>query len=147
MLSLAQNNGDDHPEAAGKHLADAAALVKARRWDGAAYLTDYVVECALKTFILLNDSAWRHPPGKGHDLNLLTKEALRLAALSTAKTAKYALGISPGDSICDQKNGWRETLRYHPQGTVSKVRATQWLGEAQKTYRNTVVLMRLDGVI
>lgn len=49
MSRLKQANGDDYPEAALKHLQDADALVRGRRFDGAAYLAGYVVECALKT--------------------------------------------------------------------------------------------------
>lgn len=45
---LALASGDDHPEAAAKHLADAAALMAAARPDGAAYLSGYVVERGLK---------------------------------------------------------------------------------------------------
>ena len=42
---------DDYPEAARKHLVDATALATARRFDGAAYLSGYVVECAAKLLI------------------------------------------------------------------------------------------------
>lgn len=49
MSRLKRPNGDDYPEAARKHLRDADALFRGGRFDGAAYLTGYVVECALKT--------------------------------------------------------------------------------------------------
>lgn len=39
-------NGDDHPEASQKHLADAGVLLAQNRPDGAAYLSGYTVECA-----------------------------------------------------------------------------------------------------
>ena len=42
---------DDFPKVALKHLQDAQALLKSNRFDGAAYLAGYVVECALKTMI------------------------------------------------------------------------------------------------
>ena len=45
MSSLLQQNGDDYPEAAGKHIEDADLLLQAQRFDGAGYLTGYVVEC------------------------------------------------------------------------------------------------------
>ena len=48
---LQQNNGDDYPEAASKHLEDATVLFAGTHADGAAYLAGYVVECALKTLI------------------------------------------------------------------------------------------------
>jgi hypothetical protein len=61
MSRLALPNGDDHPDAAHKHLLDAEALLTQQRADGAAYSSGYVVECALK-------SLWLHEkvyPRKG----------------------------------------------------------------------------------
>lgn len=49
--------GDDHPDAAAKNLDDASALFGARRFDGAAYLAGYVVECSLKTVIVVHEIA------------------------------------------------------------------------------------------
>jgi len=51
--------GDDHPDAAAKNLDDALALLAAGRFDGAGYLAGYVVECSLKTVIVLQEIA-RH---------------------------------------------------------------------------------------
>lgn len=57
MSRLRQSNGDDYPEAAGKHLTDASVLVADDRHDGAAYLAGYVVECALKALIQM-ETGW-----------------------------------------------------------------------------------------
>lgn len=57
MSKLRTSNGDDHPEAAHKHLLDAQTLMGQQRADGAAYLSGYVVECALK-------SLWLHETGE-----------------------------------------------------------------------------------
>ena len=59
MSNLKQPDGDDYPEAALKHLLDADTLLKGRRFDGAAYLSGYVVECALKTLIQVESPAGR----------------------------------------------------------------------------------------
>jgi hypothetical protein len=56
MSRLRTPNGDDHPEAAHKQLLDAQSLLGQQRADGAAYLSGYVVECALK-------SLWLHETG------------------------------------------------------------------------------------
>ena len=53
MSHLRQSNGDDYPEAAVKHMQDSGVLLAGGRYDGAAYLAGYVVECALKTLIQL----------------------------------------------------------------------------------------------
>ena len=43
MSRMKQSNGDDFPEAAGKHLEDASELFARARYDGTAYLAGYVV--------------------------------------------------------------------------------------------------------
>ena len=49
-------NSDNYPKAALKHLEDARVLMQNTRFDGAAYLAGYVVECALKTVIEVETS-------------------------------------------------------------------------------------------
>lgn len=145
MSKLAQPNGDDHPEAAGKHLEDAMALVKAQRYDGAAYLAGYVVECAIKALILLE-----HGWARGHELNQLSNRAQQFAALSGARSARYVAGvmrISSGGGIMNPSTGWCPSLRYWPPNRISRQRATNWLSDAQAIYAQTIVPMRLDGVI
>lgn len=102
MSRLRLPKGDDHPDAAGKHLDDASVLLSAGRADGAAYLAGYVVECALKSLILVGAGRpW------GHDLNALGREALRLAALPGARSARYIPRMTPGHSLYDAVSGWR----------------------------------------
>lgn len=142
MSKIRQSNGDDHPEAAGKHLADASALLGAGRADGAAYLSGYVVECALKCIVILDGrSAW------GHDLNALSANALRLSALPGARTARYVPRMTQGHSLYDRTSGWRETMRYREPGAVTGNDATAWVAEAQAVFESTVVPMRIDGVV
>ncbi len=139
--------GDDHPEAAGKHLDDASALAAAQRFDGCAYLAGYVAECSLKTVVIVahvgaqgvagGSAAARGPR---HNLNTLTRDALRLAALPNAATAPYALPATPGVV------GWSPEMRYAAPA-VAEHTARQWLAEAQSLYQATVVRMRLDGLI
>ena len=82
--------GDDHPDAAGKHLLDALTLKENGRFDGAAYLSGYVIECSLKTLIILQTKK----SIRGHKLDELSKRVLELARLPTSKTAKYNKVIS-----------------------------------------------------
>ncbi len=142
MSRIKRPNGDDYPEAAGKHLVDASALLGAGRADGAAYLSGYVVECALKSIVSIEGgNAW------GHDLNELSQDALRLAALSGSRTARYVPRMTPRHSLYDAVVGWRETIRYREPGAVTAADATSWVGEAQAVYESTVVPMRIDGVV
>lgn len=141
MSNLKLPNGDDHPDAAGKHLDDATTLLPAGRCDGAAYHAGYVVECTLKSVILVGTGTpW------GHDLNGLGREALKFAALPGAKSARYIPQMTPGHSLYDPTGGWRETLRYREPGVVAPSDAASWVVEAQSVYESAVVRMRLDGV-
>ncbi len=91
MSKLALPNGDDHPEAAKKHLSDAEALAKAGRPDGTAYLSGYVVECSLKSVVLLQTnlpkSKWKGRDG--HDVPKLHSELINLSTLATLRIARY----------------------------------------------------------
>jgi hypothetical protein len=141
VSKLRQPNGDDHPEAAGKHLEDAQSLLKSSRLDGAAYLAGYVVECSLKTI------AFAMAAGKsGHGLRGLSVEALRLVALPAGKVAKYRPTMTSGHSLYDPRTGWRPELRYRAPGHGNLV-ASDWVAEAKTVYESVVVPMKLDGVI
>ena len=139
MSNLKLPNHDDYPDAAGKHLADATVLEQQGRADGAGYLSGYVVECALKTLLLVEQH-----PGWGHSLSALSKEALRLGALPGAHTARYQSGVPTAAAVAA---GWSETLRYRSEREVSPSDASAWLAEAKAMYEAVIVAMKLDGVL
>ena len=87
MSRLQQGNGDDYPEAAGKHMKDCNVLMAASRCDGAAYLAGYVVECALKTLIQLQTGKAEH----SHDLRGLCEQLDELAVQVDARHGKVYL--------------------------------------------------------
>jgi len=150
MSNLLLGNGDDHPDAAGKHLSDATVLNAAGRSDGAAYLAGYVVESSLKSLLLveLGVTAGESEARKlKHQLGTLSGRVLRLAALPSARTARYVPKQTAGHSLYDPTNGWRETLRYRAPGAVTAQTAQDWLTEAQAVFESTILSMRLDGVI
>jgi hypothetical protein len=136
-------SGDDHPDAAGKHLNDAEVLLGADRFDGAAYHAGYVVECSLKSVILVA----REGAARIHDLSKLSDKATSLAAMPSGSAARYAPDIETGHSLYDAENGWKSTLRYQSPGTVLPANAHAWVDEARRVYMATVARMRLDGVV
>ena len=145
-MSKLAHNGDDHPEAAGKHLEDATVLILAQRYDGTAYLAGYVAECTIKSLILLEygQQVW------GHRLNELSQQAQRLAVLPGSRSAKYAAVLvrsSNPNGIMNPSTGWCSSLRYRPSNTIPQQRASDWLTEVRKIYMQSIVPMRLDGVI
>jgi hypothetical protein len=115
MSRLRTINGDDHPEAAHKHLLDAQILLGQQRADGAAYLSGYVVECALKSLWLHETgvpSAGPNPRGqKGHNLNLLASNVAALASVAGAKTARYFKSATSG-VLSTAIASWRPEMRY-----------------------------------
>ncbi|MBI4602615.1 MAG: HEPN domain-containing protein [Planctomycetes bacterium] len=143
MSRLLQPNGDDYPEAAKKHLDDGEVLLANGRSDGAGYHAGYVVECVLKTVIVVEKGSAPFV----HGLSQLGQDAQRLAALPGAKTARYVPRRTAGHIIYDPTSGWRETLRYRAPAALAPAAASDWLGEAQAVYLSTVVPMQMDGVI
>jgi len=143
MSKLRQDNGDDHPEAAKKHLEDSKVLMTAKRYDGAAYLAGYVVECSFKTMIQIEGGGAQYT----HDLSELSRTALSLVAIPRAKTARYAPRNDLCSTLCSSEDGWRTTIRYRPDGSVLSANAQEWLSEAETVYNSIIVTMRLDGVI
>ena len=149
MSKLRTSNGDDHPEAAHKHLLDAQTLIGQQRADGAAYLSGYVVECALK-------SLWLHEMGsitgnampwgrRGHDLNYLAAQASAFASVAGAKTARYFGGTASGlpSSVIA---AWNPEMRYWA-ATMTSGDAMAWCQIADNVFQETVAQMRLDGVL
>ena len=152
MSRLRLPNGDDHPEAARRHLDDALALNRATRPDGAAYLAGYVVECSLKTLILHEMGVTiEHEPlpwrggYHGHDLRFLAGQASSAAALAGVRTARYLGSALTGFSSAPIA-GWVPELRYRAPSITPYV-ASEWLANAQALYQQTVAQMLLDGVV
>ena len=152
MSRMCLASGDDHPDAASKHLADAQALQSAGRADGSAYLAGYVVECALKAILLHEQGmppAGQKPAWKagrsGHEIGELQKEIATLAVLAGAKIARYvgpAIGALPAAQIA----AWNPMMRYQsPSMTITD--ASAWVGEAHSVHEETIGQMVKDGVL
>ena len=148
MSRLRTSNGDDHPEAAHKHLLDAQTLLGQHRADGAAYLSGYVVECALKCL-------WLHethipmgnqmPWGRQHNLSFLANQVSALATVAGARTARYykqATSSVSSSAIA----AWRPEMRYRP-ATMTSGDALAWCQIADNLFQETVAQMQLDGVL
>ena len=133
---------DNFPEAARKDVVDSETLLSMSRYDGAGYLAGYAVECTLKTLIWVETgSAW------GHNLNDLSSKALQLAAVATQKTAAYVKGPDLTTVSYGRPRGWRETLRYEAEGTVSEAESRLWVSEARRLHDEVITPMKLDGLI
>ena len=140
MSILRQADGDDYPEAAGRHLRDANVLLAGERHDGAAYLAGYVVECAMKTLIQLETGK---PPSRSHDLAALRDAVGVLAVLADTRTGRlYASLLALGSGILD----WRPEMRYRGE-TISPDTSRAWLADAGKAYDEIVGTLVIDGTV
>ena len=141
MSRLHLPNGDDHPDAAHKHLLDAELLLAQQRPDGAAYLSGYVVECALKSLhVLETGQALR-----GHDFGSLVQQVSAVATVAGAKTAKY-LGRATSGVLTSAIIGWTPEMRYHAP-VMALGDAQSWHACARDVFQETVHQMKLDGVL
>ena len=141
MSRLSSRNGDDHPEAAQKHLVDAGILLAQQRPDGAAYLSGYVVECALKSLhVLQTGQALR-----GHDFESLLRQVSAVATAAGPKTARY-LGRATSGLLASAIGGWTPEMRYHAP-SMALGDAQSWHACARNVFQETVHQMRLDGVL
>ncbi len=146
MSNMRQSSGEDYPDAARKHYTDARILMNRRRYDGAAYLAGYAVECILKTIIQMNQ-----PSGVPmiHDINTLSRDALRLATMPSSRTARYVPKGSSFTSLPygNPPAGWKETLRYHFEGAIPKTTASAWVAEAKRLYEHVLWGLIKDGKV
>jgi HEPN domain-containing protein len=141
MSRLRSPSGDDHPDAAHKHLLDAEALLDKQRADGAAYLSGYVVECALKSLHVLETGQEL----RGHDFRSLAAQVDAVATVAGAKTAKY-FGRATSGVLSSAIAAWKPEMRYHaPSMTLRD--AQSWHDCAREVFQETVHQMELDGVL
>jgi HEPN domain-containing protein len=140
VSQLRSSNGDDHPDAAEKHLLDAGALLAEQRFDGTAYLSGYVVECALKSLLVLETG---QAPGI-HSLASLASQVSAVATVAGAKSARY-WGRATNGVLKAAIAAWRPEMRYRGP-FISRGDAQAWHAHANDVFRETVHQMKLDGV-
>ena len=141
-MSRLQSNGDDYPEAAGKHLHDASVLMDGARHDGTAYLAGYVVECALKTLIQMQTERFH----RSHDLQGLDSTLGTIAALADRPTKQMyasARKILRGAHIL----AWNPEMRYQAADVTDSSTAGTWLREAKYIYSRIIGELKKDGKI
>ena len=131
MSKLVCTNGDDYPEAAEKHHTDASILATSARHCGTAYLSGYIIECSLKSLILMLDRSQM----SGHNLRQLSIKAIRLASIPTGSASRYTPTIDRMHPIYNTTNGWHPALRYLPATAVSATTASSWLIEPKSLRR------------
>jgi HEPN domain-containing protein len=127
--------------AAQKHLADTSLLLGQNRFDNAAYLSGYVVECSLKA--LLDIDGMPTEKELGHDLPLMASNALMLGYTLAPSRRRYTLKLTP--DLDDLIHNWRPECRYEREGTTLQGDAESRLRAAGAAYEQIGLAMILDG--
>lgn len=129
--------------AAQKHLTDSSLLLDRQRFDNAAYLSGYVVECCLKA--LLHTDGMPSVKELGHDLSIMAGSALMLGYALAPSRRRYNLTSTADldDLICN----WRPDSRYEKESATAMALAHSRLKGAQAAYEQIGVAMILDGVV
>lgn len=139
--TLAVHGEDDYRAAARRHLSDATVLKARQRYDGAAYLAGYVVECSLKMLIELETGRVE----RVHDLAGLRDALSRLARRADAQTARFARPLA--DLLRNSAIlAWDPQMRYQASA-VGGDQAEQWVIEAHAVYSAAIGGLIMDGVI
>ena len=132
MGGLRQANGDDYPEAAGRHLQDANALLAGERHDGAAYLAGYVVECAMKTLIQLETGTL-----------LLVRTISPPCGTPSTCSPRWPTLVSAGCTPACFRWGDPRALFVTSSPDTSRA----WLADASKIYDEIVGTLVMDGAV
>src|SRR5437588_4682260 len=103
----------DFPRLAKGRVADARALLAARRWSGAYYLAGYAVECGLKSCVIAYLMRTDQFPERRYSEQCYTQRLDQLVALAGLDSALDAAGA--GDPILavnwDTVKDWNESAR------------------------------------
>jgi len=126
--------------AARKHYNDAAVLHADGRHDNCAYLSGYVVECALKAMV--EASSTFNPRQFGHNLATLSTRAVTLAAVLSPARQDVTLPCS--QDYTDLLAQWKAEERYHAEGDMDHERSVSRLRAARETLEAIVIPMVLD---
>lgn len=113
-------------------------LVEGRRFDGAAYLAGYVVECVLKTLIQVETGQ----AGHSHDLNVLREKVAEFAVRTRSRTGKFLEDLEPLNS--SEVFDWKPDMRYREPG-IAPDTAESWLRDARDVYDRIIGSLLTDG--
>ena len=126
--------------ASAKHLDDAEILFASGRCDNSAYLSGYVVECSLKSLLLVDGM----PDVKklGHDLQIQMQQAWQFC-LALAPDRRRVT-IPSGPDVDALMATWKPDLRYDVPGSMSPAKAGQFLTAARDVFCAISIAQQLD---
>ena len=127
-------------DAAARHLDDAMLLKSQQRFDNAAYLSGYVVECAMKAVLTTSPLT---PQRLGHELQSISVEATSLLWIVAPAMRRYEIPVS--NDVDELIRNWKPDLRYGESGECCSVKAEQWTSAARQVFDSFVVNSVLDG--
>lgn len=130
-----------YASAARRHYVDAKLLLGERRFDNAAYLAGYVVECSHKA--VLDCCGGPAPASQGHELASLTGPALHLAVVLTPAASRYR--VSHDADVQYAVHRWEPGWRYGASGMLAQSEAERLVRAAETCAEGIIHAMILDG--
>jgi hypothetical protein len=79
-----------------------------------------------------------HSNLKNHDLDKLSQVALYFISLPNSRTSRYYSTLPTTVKYTNPPIGWKETLRYFPENTVTSKKTRLWLNEAERLYKDII---------
>ena len=131
---------EDFGSAAARHYCDAELLLAEQRFDNAAYLAGYAVECGLKALILHGGG---QPREYSHELRTLGGKALDLAVLLSPRMRRYHIDVI--DVMLEACHEWKPGLRYARTGEIPLIKAEEFGRAARMSFERLLIPMVLDG--
>lgn len=128
-----------YASAASRHLEDANILLSAARWDNAAYLAGYVVECGVKAIIEIAGIQL-----KKH-LHQISRDHLLLVADLSLAARRYPIDLDP--DVAEVRREWNIDLRYVETGTGTPEGTRRLVDRAHNVFSKTIGEMVLDGLL
>ena len=127
--------------AARKHFNDANILHGDARHDNCAYLSGYVVECALKGMI--ETSGAFNPRSFGHDVSSLSTRATLLAAVLSQ--SRVHIQVPASQDYYDLLANWKPEERYLPEHAIPPATSSSRLAAANEAIQTIIIPLILNG--
>ena len=134
---------EDYGASAFRHEQDSRLLFDEQRYDNAAYLAGYTVECSLK--LLLDCGEAINGKALAHELINLAGNGLKVAVVLSPGLQRYR--IDGNVAIDFALANWTPEKRYEPTGLVMEAEAAQLCDAARTCLNEVVIPLILDGVV
>ena len=133
---------EDFGASAFRHEQDARLLFGNQRYDNAAYLAGYAVECSLKLLLIRGEAL--HGKAAGHELGNLAGNGLAVAVVLSPGLQRSRI---EGKAVNFALANWKPEMRYATSRHSAKSDADQMCEAARICLNELVIPLILDGIL